>query len=302
MTTHKKRLQGLLLPDASDSAQPIQRGAPYQLSTQARDTEPALPPQVAALSAPLQEIARRYIGARRRSGEALLEAARWLSEARALASHGDWQIFKEATGTSDDTAERLLNIHIQAMQNPQFADSVARNWLSQSTAALLARQSTPPSVMEAMLNAAEPPKVKDIRRAIREAQEAEQPSATPSGIDRLAARMASALEEEFGIPVEVVETIGTSSPPAEEQHIAAAASPDDIPPPQERGLVDAAPSEAREPPLWFGPTHSRLVAAAELVAWCAEQRAQLGADERALLAEDARQLISELQKLLDAMS
>ena len=44
-------------------------------------------------------------GARQRSGEALLEAARWLSEARAEAQHGEWRVFLEATNTSDDTAE-----------------------------------------------------------------------------------------------------------------------------------------------------------------------------------------------------
>jgi hypothetical protein len=57
----------------------------YPISTRAADT--VLPIAAGVLSERLQEIARhrQYIGARRRSGEALLEAARWLSEARAEA-------------------------------------------------------------------------------------------------------------------------------------------------------------------------------------------------------------------------
>jgi hypothetical protein len=166
----KQRLQGLLRPTPPTDTPSVQRGLPYPVGTPAVEDAATLPPQAGSLPEPLQIIARNYLGARRRSGEALLEAARWLHEARTLASHGDWKLFKEATGTSDDTAERLLNIHIQAMQNPQFADSVARNWLSQSAAALLARESTPPSVMETMLNAPEPPSVEDVKQALRQSQ------------------------------------------------------------------------------------------------------------------------------------
>src|SRR5207249_794098 len=153
MASNKKRLQGLIGGnDAAPAAPaPIQRGVPYQISTQTSPVEPELPPPAGALSAPLQEIARRYIGARRRSGEALLEASRWLSEARSLAQHGEWYIFLEATGTTEDTAERLLNIHTQAMQNPQFAEAISRNWLGQSAAGLLARPATPPEVVAAAL-------------------------------------------------------------------------------------------------------------------------------------------------------
>src|SRR4051794_37568979 len=70
----------------------------YPISTRAADTIP--PAAAAVLSERLQEIARQYIGARRRSGEALLEAARWLSEARAEAQHGEWYVFLDATSTN----------------------------------------------------------------------------------------------------------------------------------------------------------------------------------------------------------
>jgi hypothetical protein len=119
------------------------------------------------LSERLQEIARQYIGARRRSGEALLEAARWLSEARAEAQHGEWYVFLDATSTTEDTADRLLNIHTQAMQNPQFAEAVRTNWIGQSVAALLARPSTPPEVVTEVLNANTPPKVAEVEQKVR---------------------------------------------------------------------------------------------------------------------------------------
>ena len=65
------------------------------------------------LSQPLQALADQYLSARRRSGEALLEAAQALAQARALARHGEWYRFLEATQTSAATAERLLNIHLE---------------------------------------------------------------------------------------------------------------------------------------------------------------------------------------------
>lgn len=149
-------------PAASERVPPVN----YPISTRAGEQE--LPAVAGTLSTRLQEIARQYIGARRRSGEALLEAARWLSEARAEAQHGEWQTFLEATSTSDDTAERLLNIHTLAMQNPQFAESVRSNWIGQSVAALLARPSTPPEVATELLSAEQPPRVADVQRVIRQ--------------------------------------------------------------------------------------------------------------------------------------
>jgi hypothetical protein len=173
MANNKNKLQGLIGAGNTPAPTPpadIRRGAAYQVGAPPAQTEPELPPQIGGLSAPLQEIARKYIGARRRSGDALLEAARWLSEARNTAQHGEWQLFLEATGTTADTAERLINIHTQAMQNPQFAESVARNWLSQSAAALLARPSTPPEVITEALNADAPPSVAKIGQRIRQAK------------------------------------------------------------------------------------------------------------------------------------
>src|SRR5207249_82788 len=67
----------------------------------------------------------------------------------------------------DDTAERLLNIHSQAMQNPQFAESVGTNWIGQSVAALLARPSTPSEVVDEVLASPEPPTVTEVQKKIR---------------------------------------------------------------------------------------------------------------------------------------
>lgn len=145
----------------------IPQATPYNLTTA---PAPELPERAGVLSPHLQELARNYVGARQKTGESLLESARWLSEVRQEAKHGDWKLFLEATGTSDDTAERLLNIHAQAMQNPQFAESVRTQWIGQSAAALLALPSTPPEIIDRVLNAPEPMKVTNIRDAIKEAK------------------------------------------------------------------------------------------------------------------------------------
>jgi hypothetical protein len=122
------------------------------------------------LSESLQAIARRYMAARRRSGEALLEAAQALHEAREEAQHGEWYTFLQATQTAPATAERLLNIHRLASQNLQFAGFVADNWIGLSSAALLARPSTPPEAIKAILSGTTPPSVDDVQHAIDDAR------------------------------------------------------------------------------------------------------------------------------------
>ncbi|KPV52328.1 hypothetical protein SE17_16180 [Kouleothrix aurantiaca] len=129
---------------------------------------PELPEQAGALSEPLQVIARNYLNARRRSGEALLDAARWLSEARATAQHGEWLLFLEATGTSTTTSDRLLDIHAEATRSPQFAERVASNWLTFTAAAEIAAPSTPESVKQELLSAPESPSRADVQKARRE--------------------------------------------------------------------------------------------------------------------------------------
>lgn len=119
------------------------------------------------LAAPLQDIARRYLNARRRSGEALLDAAAALTEARGQAQHGEWHVFLRATNTSDDAAERLLAIHRTASSNPSFAEAIRYDRLTPTTAALLARSSTPPAVREQVLAAPEPLAVSEVRQILR---------------------------------------------------------------------------------------------------------------------------------------
>src|SRR5438105_9847705 len=70
--------------DAEPSVSIVPGGAPplYPLSTAAAPDAIELPPEAAQLVPLLQQIARNYITARRRTGESLLESARWLNEAR----------------------------------------------------------------------------------------------------------------------------------------------------------------------------------------------------------------------------
>lgn len=104
-----------------------------------------------ALSAPLQDLARQYVAARAKTGEGVLEMARCVAAARDAAAHGEWRLWLDGTGTTADTAERLVNIHRQAERDPGFRAAVGRNWLGQTAAALLAAPSTPDAVRAEVL-------------------------------------------------------------------------------------------------------------------------------------------------------
>lgn len=155
------------------------------------DAEPAVQAIVAAahsageptaLSAPMQELARRYVAAQTRSGEALLDACAALAEARALARHGEWGVFLEATRTSEGTAKRLLDIHQQAASDPAFRAAVASNWIGATVAAELAQPSYPATAREALLSAPEPPTRTDVQAA-KSATVADLVSLTPEARD-----------------------------------------------------------------------------------------------------------------------
>lgn len=128
--------------------------------------EVVLPAEASKLGHELQEIARNYLMARRRRGEALLDAATWLSQARSIADEGRWYLFLEVTGTSHDVAERLLNIHLAAQRDSRFREAIISGHFNQSVAALVARPSTPPSVLDTMLESECCPRISDVQRAL----------------------------------------------------------------------------------------------------------------------------------------
>ncbi len=161
---------------ATDGAAPTQP-AIYQLSTSALPSE--LPTEAEALGAPLYELARRYVGARRRSGEALIEACRWLNDARQIAEEGTWYLFLRVTETSEDVAERLLNIHLLASRHPSVEAGIINGRINQSVAALLARPSTPSEVIEEVLTDSAPLSVATIQRSIRAARQRPQENHHP---------------------------------------------------------------------------------------------------------------------------
>ena len=142
----------------------IIRGEPYQVAT-----IPAaeLPERAGALPEQLQAIARQYISARQRSGQALLDAARWIAEAREIAKHGEWQIFLDATKTSAAAAKRLLDTHATAMRDPQFAEAIRTDWISATVAGELAQPSLPDRKRAELLSRPNPPKREDVRAAAR---------------------------------------------------------------------------------------------------------------------------------------
>jgi hypothetical protein len=135
--------------------------------------------ELEALRDILQEIGLDYLGARRRSGAALLEAAGHLARARGEAASGEWLPFLRATATSPDTAERLLHIHRRADEMPQFAAWVAQH-NEPSLAYELARPSTPPEVVQAVVEAEEPPTLQQVKAMKKAAAEQGADVAAPS--------------------------------------------------------------------------------------------------------------------------
>ena len=157
-------------PPAAAPAPPI-----YELSTIVLDAAPtsaALPPEAVGLSDQLRELAVRVIGTRRRIGEALLDACRYMSEARAVAEEGQWYIFLRVTDTSPDSAETLLNIHYRVGQHPAFAEKLRSGWLNQTVAGELAKPSTPPELFQQLLARDQPLRVADVKRARRQTLQA----------------------------------------------------------------------------------------------------------------------------------
>jgi hypothetical protein len=152
---------------ASYGQKPATTGPPYAIGPAQLPVE--LPAEAGTLSPILQQLARNYISARQRAGEALLEAARWLSEARETARHGEWGVFLHATRTSEGTANRLIDIHREALTNPQFAQAIRVEWLSFTAAAELARKSTPASLKQSLLNAPSAPTREEVKAARKQA-------------------------------------------------------------------------------------------------------------------------------------
>jgi len=143
-------------------AQTLDKGGVIAL---ARQIEGGLASTSGVLSAALQDLARRYVAAQQRSGEALLEACAALAEARQLAKHGEWGMFLAATRTSEGTAKRLLDIHAEAERNPQYRQAVASNWIGATVAAEIAQPSFPAEARQALLSAEEPPTKADVQAA-----------------------------------------------------------------------------------------------------------------------------------------
>jgi hypothetical protein len=136
----------------------VDEPAPAAPATPAPGAVPA-----GVLSISLQERARRYVAARRRSGEALLEAVGELAAARAEAKHGEWGVFLEAIGLDETAAKVQLQIAERAAADSVFAERIRTGFLSLSTARELL--SAPQDVQEQVLAQEEPPTRAEIREA-----------------------------------------------------------------------------------------------------------------------------------------
>jgi len=117
------------------------------------------------LSESLQERARRYVAARKRSGDALLEAVAELAAARAEADHGTWGIFLAAVGLDESRARAQIRIHEECQLDPELEERIRSGWLSEAVARELLP--APPEVRAEILARDEPPKLHEVREAKR---------------------------------------------------------------------------------------------------------------------------------------
>jgi hypothetical protein len=204
----------------------------------------------AALPDDLQEIAIRYVAARRQANESTLEAAEALAEARTMAAHREWYKFLEATNTSEDLADRLLTIWGEAQKNPEFRESVVKGWLPQTQAALVARPSTPPEAKAAVITQAAqaaqaghaPPSKREVEKTIQTARGVESKPRTGAGFEKAPA----------ATPTQTINLIPMAPPaPARAPAVLASipAAPAGMPP---MLFGSPAASAGELPPMLFG--------------------------------------------------
>lgn len=139
----------------------------------------ALPARPTLLPFTLQERARRYVAARRRSGEALLDAVAELASARAEARHGEWSIFLQSVGLDESAARAQLRIHELARTDETYAERIRSGFLTEATARELL--SLPEEARAEVLSRPEPP----TRQEIREVKEPKrEPAPVLPALDR----------------------------------------------------------------------------------------------------------------------
>lgn len=145
----------------------------------------AAPKPAALLSDALQSRAQRYIAARRRSGDALLEAVAELRAARLEADYGAWGAFLEAIGLDDSQARAQIRIANAADSDPAYAERIRIGFLTEATAREVL--SLPDEARGVLLAQPEPPTRAEIRAAKREPA----PAPTPAESALIAAQAAT---------------------------------------------------------------------------------------------------------------
>lgn len=128
------------------------------------------------LSQEEKDLARTFFTAWRRTGEFLLEAARWMSEARARVSHGNWALWLKEVKVSEDLSEQLRNVWDRAQLHAQFAEAIRMGKINTTTAYLLAPASVPDLLIDEVIAADEPLTTTELRRRLRGART---PTRTP---------------------------------------------------------------------------------------------------------------------------
>jgi len=124
-----------------------------------------LPAIAESLSEPMKDIARQYIGARNRLGVDLLEACRYISEAKQKAAYGEWEVFLKTIGLDEGRARAQIRIHEEVQRDPTLMEHVVSGFLSEAVARELLP--APAEVRQEVLSRGKPPTLRDVREAKR---------------------------------------------------------------------------------------------------------------------------------------
>src|SRR6185295_15374191 len=151
---------------------PLTTPSPFPLSTTIAPQAIILPPEATDLAAAEQDLARHFLTAWRRTHEFLLEAARWMAEARETVEHGRWGLWLRVVGISDDKSEELRHIWWRAQQHAACAEGIRQGRINATTAGLLAPPTVPAEIIDEVLSSETPPKTKVLERRLSAARQA----------------------------------------------------------------------------------------------------------------------------------
>lgn len=172
---------------AIEEARRLQPPAAIVVEGEVIDVAPIEPD--APLTSILEIKVEMFLDARRRVGQGVLDAARVVTEARAIAVHGQWGPWLKAVGLSPAAAERLLAMHRHGQHNALYAQKVREGFFSLSVAGEIPQSADPQALLERLLAFELPPTVAEVRAVKKQLAAANPP--TSGDLDEAAPAQAS---------------------------------------------------------------------------------------------------------------